>query len=82
MPNPAYVVAFTGLGTEFVEVTRSGGPECTGTSPFPVFSPWASTGALAHTSASFALDGSQSVLTPQTPFDYDYTTRWSLSRAD
>ena len=34
---------------------------------------------LAHTSPSFALDDVQAVLTPATPFDYDYTTRWSLS---
>jgi hypothetical protein len=78
-PNPAYVVAFTGMGTETVQVTKSGGPECSGTSPWPVFSPWASTGTLAHTASSFALDGFQSELTPEASFDYDYTTRWSLS---
>ena len=79
VPNPAYVVAFTGLPTDVVQVTKSGGAGCSGTSPFPVFSPWASTGERAHTSASFALDDFESVLTPAAPFDYDYTTRWSLS---
>jgi len=79
VPNPAYVLAFTGLPTDVVQVTRSGGPGCSGTSPFPVFSPWASTGMLAHTAPSFALSDFQAVLTPEAPFDYDYTTRWSLS---
>ncbi len=79
VPNPAYVVAFTGTGAETIQVTRSGGAGCSGTSAWPVVSPWASTGLLAHTAASFALDDSQSVLTPEAPFDYDYTTRWSLS---
>ena len=60
-------------------VTKSGGDGCSGTSPFPVFSPWASTGMLAHTSPSFALSDFQAVLTPEATFDYDYTTRWSLS---
>jgi hypothetical protein len=78
-PQPAYVVAFTGLPTDVVTVTKSGGPGCSGSGPFPVFSPWASTGPLAHTSSSFALDDAESVLTPAVPFDYDYTTRWSLS---
>ena len=55
VPNPAYVVAFTGLPTEHVR-SPSGGAGCSGTSPFPVFSPWASTGDARHTSSSFALD--------------------------
>jgi hypothetical protein len=79
VPNPAYAVRLGGLGNEFIEVTRSGGPDCTGTAQFPVFSPWASTGELAHTSASYALAGEQSVRTPEAPYDYDYTTRWSLN---
>ncbi len=79
VPNPAYVLVFTGLPSDVVQVTRSGGPGCSGTSPFPVFSPWASTGMLAHTAPSFALSDFQAVLTPEAPFDYDYTTRWSLS---
>ena len=41
VPNPAYVVAFTGTFAETVEVTRSGGAGCSGTSPWPVFAPWA-----------------------------------------
>lgn len=79
VPNPAYVLVFTGLPIDVVQVTKSGGEGCSGTSPFPVFSPWASTGMLAHTSPSFALADFQAELTPATPFDYDYTTRWSLS---
>ena len=79
VPNPAYVVAFTGTFAETVEVTRSGGAGCSGTSPWPVFAPWASTGTFAHTASSFALDDFQSVLTPEASYDYDYTTRWILS---
>jgi hypothetical protein len=78
-PNPAYAVAFTGTGAETIRVTRSGGEGCSGTAAWPIFSPWASTGLLAHTASSFALDDFQSELTPQAPYDYDYTTRWSLS---
>jgi hypothetical protein len=79
VPNPAYVIRIGGLGIETVPVTRSGGPLCTGTSPFPVFPQWASTGTFAHTSPSFALVGSHAELTPETPFDFDYTTRWSFA---
>jgi hypothetical protein len=79
VPNPAYTVRLGGLGNETIQVTRSGGPDCTGSAAFPVFSPWASTGELAHTSGSYALSDAQSVLTPEAPYDWDYTTRWSLS---
>jgi hypothetical protein len=79
VPDPAYAITINGVGNELVQVTKSGGESCTGTSLFPAFSHWASTGLLAHTSPSFSLVGSQSELTPAVPFDYDYTTRWSFA---
>jgi hypothetical protein len=60
--------------------TRSGGGNSpAGPSPFPIFTIWASTGATAHTSPSPTLVDSQAELTPASPFDYDYTTRWNLA---
>ncbi len=79
VPNPAYVVHLAGLASDTITATRSGGAGCTGTTPVPIFTELASTGETAHTSPSYALEGSQAVLTPQSPFDYDYTTRWSLA---
>ena len=79
VPNPAYVIRITGLPTDTIQVTRSGGEGCSGTVALPVFPEWASTGTFAHTSPSFALVDSQAELTPQTPFDYDYTTRWNFA---
>ena len=79
VPGPAYVVSLNGLSSDTIPATRSGGAGCTGTVPVPVFTEWAKTGALAHSSPSFALAGSQAELTPATPFDYDYTTRWSFA---
>ena len=81
VPNPAYVVHLAGLPTDTITVTRSGGAGCTGTTPIPIFTELASTGTTAHTSPSFALEGSQAMLTPESPFDYDYTTRWSFAPA-
>ena len=78
-PNPAYVVHLAGLASDTITATRSGGDGCTGTTPVPIFTELASTGTTAHTSPSYALEGSQAVLTPESPFDYDYTTRWSFA---
>jgi hypothetical protein len=64
VPNPAYMIHIAGLPSDVVQVTRSGGAGCSGTSPFPVFTEWASTGTFAHTSPSFALVDSQAELTP------------------
>lgn len=77
--SPAYVVRITGPGSDTLEVTESGGPSCTQKSTLTAYFDWASTGATAHTASSFALDDSQAILTPAVPFDYDSTTRWSLS---
>jgi hypothetical protein len=77
--NPAYVIRITGLPSDVIQVTKSGGAGCTGTTPLPVFAEWASTGTFAHTSPSFALVDSQAELTPAVPFDYDYTTRWNFA---
>jgi hypothetical protein len=80
VPNPAYALQLMGLASEVVQVTRSGGPACAGPpGNFPIFTVWASTGATAHTSPSLTLVDSQAELTPATPFDYDYTTRWNLA---
>jgi hypothetical protein len=79
VPNPAYAVAFTSLPFESITVSRSGGAGCTGTSVLGLFTPWATTGPLAHVSPSFALSDFQAMLTPESPIDYDYTTRWAFS---
>ncbi len=79
VPNPAYVVHLAGMASDTITATRSGGAGCTGTTPVPIFTELASTGTTAHTSPSYALEGSQAILTPESPFDYDYTTRWSFA---
>ncbi len=78
-PNPAYVVHLAALASDTITATRSGGAGCAGTTPVPIFTELASTGTTAHTSPSYALESSQAVLTPESPFDYDYTTRWSFA---
>ena len=72
--NPAYVVMISGTGTEPIELHESGAEECDGTSLYPASIPWASTGSLAHTSASYALAGTQTDTGP-----YTSTYRWTLS---
>jgi hypothetical protein len=72
--NPAYVVMISGTGTEPIELHESGAEECDGTSLYPASIPWASTGSLAHTSASYALTGTQTDTGP-----YTSTYRWTLS---
>ena len=79
VPNPAYLIHIGGLPSDVIQATKSGGDGCSGTTAVPVFTEWASTGTLAHTSPSFALVGSQAELTPETPVDYDYTTRWNFA---
>ena len=79
VPNPAYTVHLAGLASDTITATRSGGAGCTGTTPVPIFTELVSTGPTAHTSPSYALEGSQAMLTPESPFDYDYTTRWSFA---
>ena len=59
VPNPAYVVHLAGLASDTITATRSGGAGCTGTTPVPIFTELASTAETAHTSPSYALEGSQ-----------------------
>ena len=79
-PTPAYSLHITGSIIDTVDATHSG-TDCPSetTTPFSVYPTWASTGTDAHTSPSLNLVDSQAELTPETPFDYDSTTRWSLS---
>ena len=79
-PSPAYELSIYGSIIEPLYAVRSGGPGCTGPPVgFPPYQLWATTGTTAHTSPTLSLADSQAVLTPQTPFDYDYTTRWNLT---
>jgi hypothetical protein len=77
--SPAYALQIGGSIDKSVETTHSG-PDCPTESPTPfgIFPTWASTGTNAHTSPALNLVDSQAELTPETPLDYDYTTRWSL----
>jgi hypothetical protein len=79
-PTPAYALQITGNISDTVQATHSG-TNCPSetTTPFPIFTTWASTGTDAHTSPTLNLVDSQPELTPESPFDYDYTTRWSLA---
>jgi hypothetical protein len=77
--SPAYALQITGSIMEQVATVQSGS-NCPGiATPFGIFPIWASTGTTAHTSPTLTLADSQAELTPQTPVDYDYTTRWNLA---
>jgi hypothetical protein len=79
VPNPAYTLRIGGNAGQTLPVTGTGSECPAGPTVWPIFPIWASTGTLAHTSPSLALADSQAELTPETPFDHDYTTRWNLT---
>jgi hypothetical protein len=74
-PNPAYALHIQGLPFLTVLATKSG--NCSGQTPFGIFTIWAETGPNAHTSSSMTLADSETVPDPEP--NYHYTTHWSLS---
>lgn len=79
VPNPAYELRISGLPFLTVDTTKTGAGCPSAPSPLPIYAVWATTGTFAHTSSSMTLVDSQAELTPETPFDYDSTTRWNLA---
>ncbi|MEO8689547.1 MAG: hypothetical protein ABI611_15215 [Solirubrobacteraceae bacterium] len=78
--SPAYALQITGSIQDTLDATHSG-TNCPNetTTPFSIYPTWASTGSDAHTSPTLNLVDSQAELTPESPFDFDSTMRWSLS---
>ena len=80
--KPAYLIGIQSRGKS-ITVTRTGAADsCDAgeTTTYPVPGIWAQTQS-AHTSASSTLADSEDDSTPQTPFDYDTVSTWSLAPA-